>query len=284
MKNFPNTVQNNPFLIVLIGDLNAKSKNCYRHDKSSYKGNAIENVTSQFRLQHIIKELYAHIINTSPSCIDLIFTLQTNLITDSGVHTSLHPNCHHQIVFAKLNLHIVYPSPYSWEIWHYRQVNTGLIRRAIKEFDWERAFSNTYVNEKADTFNRTIFNILSNFIPHEIIVWDDKGQPWFNNRIKTLIQENDATYKIYRHSKDNPDLIFRLIFLQGRLSTSIESSKERYYATIANRLNNTHLSTKTYRSLLKIFLNNKRIPLIPPLFHENRFITDFKEKPQLFLF
>ena len=34
--------------------------------------------------------------------------------------------------------------------------------------------------------------------------------------------------------------------------------------------------------VLKIFLNNKRIPLIPPLFHENRFITDFKEKAELF--
>ena len=34
--------------------------------------------------------------------------------------------------------------------------------------------------------------------------------------------------------------------------------------------------------MLKIFLNNKKIPLIPPLFHENRFITDFKEKAELF--
>ena len=33
--------------------------------------------------------------------------------------------------------------------------------------------------------------------------------------------------------------------------------------------------------MLKIFLNNKKIPLIPPLFHENRFITDFKEKAEL---
>ena len=34
--------------------------------------------------------------------------------------------------------------------------------------------------------------------------------------------------------------------------------------------------------MLKIFLNNKKTPLIPPLFHENRFITDFKEKVELF--
>ena len=270
-----------PFLIVLIGDLNAKSKNWYSHDKTSHEGNEIENVTAQFGLQQIIKEP-THISNTSSSCIDLIFTSQPNLITDSGVHSSLHSNCHHQIVFAKFNLHIVYPPPYLREIWHYREANTRLIRRAIKEFNWERAFSNTNVNEKVDIFNRTILNILSNFIPHETIVCNDKDPPWFNNRIKTLIKEKNATYKIFRHNKDNPDLIYRLKFLQERLSTTIESSKERYYARIANRLNNTQKSSKTYWSLLKIFLNNKKFPLIPPLFHENCFITDFKEKTELF--
>ena len=33
---------------------------------------------------------------------------------------------------------------------------------------------------------------------------------------------------------------------------------------------------------MKISLNNKKIPLIPPLYHENRFITDFKERAELF--
>ena len=136
-----------------------------------------------------------------------------------------------------------------------------------------RAFSNTRVNEKVDIFNRTILNILSNFVPHEIIACNDKDPPWLNNRIKTLIQEKNATYKIFPHNKDNSDLIYCLKFLQEHLRTSTESSKERYYSRIANRLNNTQKSSKLYWSLLKIFLNKKI--LILPLFHENRFITDF---------
>ena len=32
---------------------------------------------------------------------------------------------------------------------------------------------------------------------------------------------------------------------------------------------------------MKIFLNNKKIPVIPPLYYENRFITDFKKKAEL---
>ena len=45
---------------------------------------------------------------------------------------------------------------------------------------------------------------------------------------------------------------------------------------------NIQKNSKLYWFLLKIFLNNKKIPIIPPLFYENRFITDFKEKAQLF--
>ena len=33
---------------------------------------------------------------------------------------------------------------------------------------------------------------------------------------------------------------------------------------------------------LKSFHNNKKIPCIPPIFHENRFVTNFKEKAELF--
>ena len=47
---------------------------------------------------------------------------------------------------------------------------------------------------------------------------------------------------------------------------------------IANRLNNTQKSSKTYWSLLKSFETIKKSRLLP----ENRFITDFKEKAEIF--
>ena len=65
----------------------------------------IENVTSQFGLSQIITEA-AHILESSSSCIDLIFTMQPNLVVESGVHPSLHPNFHRQIVLSKFNLRI----------------------------------------------------------------------------------------------------------------------------------------------------------------------------------
>ena len=40
-------------------------------------------------------------LSNSSLCIDLIFDSQPYLVKESGVHPSLHPNCHHQITFVK---------------------------------------------------------------------------------------------------------------------------------------------------------------------------------------
>ena len=52
-------------------------------------------VTSQNGLHQEINKP-THILNNSSSCIDLIFNSQPNLLMESGVHPSLHPNCHHK--------------------------------------------------------------------------------------------------------------------------------------------------------------------------------------------
>ena len=41
-------------------------------------------------------------------------------------------------------------------------------------------------------------------------------------------------------------------------------------------------SAKTYWSILKTLLNNKKIPCIPPLFDKGKYVTDFKKKAELF--
>ena len=41
-------------------------------------------------------------------------------------------------------------------------------------------------------------------------------------------------------------------------------------------------SPKFYWSILKTFLNNKKIPCIPLLLHNDKFITNFKEKSGIF--
>ena len=241
----------------------------------------IENLSSQFGLSQIINEA-THILEASSSCIDLIFTTQPNLVVESGAHPSLHANCHHQLVFAKFNLQIYYPPPYPREIWHYIQANSQLIRRAISTFNWDRTFLNTNVNEKVSISTSTVMNILNNFIPHETIVCDDKDPPWFNKAIKYLIQKKKDTFKKYRKSNNNIQLLQSLRLLQEKLNPFISASKQSYYSRMSTKLTKFHKSSKAYWSLLKTFLNNRKIPVIPPLYHEGNFVTNFKKKAEVF--
>ena len=99
---------------------------------------------------------------------------------ESGIHASLHPNCHYQIIYAKFKLRVYYPPPNESEVWHYQNGNSNVIKKAIKDFYWERAFENLSVDEKVSLFNKTIKNKLSNYISYEIITIDERDPPWFN--------------------------------------------------------------------------------------------------------
>ena len=55
-RTLDNLAQNNPFLLVAIGDFNAKSTNWCANDRTSFEGNKIEHITSQFGLSQIINE------------------------------------------------------------------------------------------------------------------------------------------------------------------------------------------------------------------------------------
>ena len=71
-------------------------------------------------------------------------------------------------------------------------------------------------------------------------------------------------------------LVKKFKFLQNQLNVSIENSKQRYYSKLLSKLANPSTRSKKYWSILKTFLNNKKIPSIPPLFHKNKLKTTKK--------
>ena len=100
--------------------------------------------------------------------------------------------------------------------------------------------------------------------------------------MKLLIENKNKIHKSYQRFKSNSQLLSKLNLLQDHLYLLINKSKQNYYSGVASKLTNVQINSRIYWSLLNRFLNNKKIPLIPPLFHKNKFVTDFKEKAGLF--
>ena len=73
----------------------------------------------------------------------------------------------------------------------------------IDQFPWVMRFTNIDINKKVNLFNKTIKNVILNYIPHETITCDDRDPPWISKDIKELIHEKNQTYKSYRQNKNN---------------------------------------------------------------------------------
>ena len=124
---------------IILGNFNARSNNWWQGDTQTGEGPRINYLTTSYGFQQLISEP-THILKNSSSCIDLIFTDQPNLITDSGTHPSLPPNCHHNITFCKINLKITYPPLYRRLVWNFKRATISSVRKAIKMVDWQFMF------------------------------------------------------------------------------------------------------------------------------------------------
>ena len=92
------------FIIVVLGDFNAKPKSWYINDSTNFEGSKVDLLTPSFGFHQISKKSN-HILNNSSSCIDLIFTTQPTLVIESGVFSlrCSFIHSHHQLLTFKLH-------------------------------------------------------------------------------------------------------------------------------------------------------------------------------------
>ena len=200
------TTPGSPNLVFIIGDFNAKLSTWKHDDPDTEEGIEISAITSSYGLTQIITEA-THILPNSSSCIDLLFTNQPNMITKSGTYSSLHPNCHHQIIYANINFKVFFPPPYERKVWHYTRCDIEGIRKSIDNIDWNRVFRNLNIHQQVELFNNYLMNIFQNYIPNEIITINDKDPPWINNKIRNKILHKNELYRKYqRNGKSLVDL------------------------------------------------------------------------------
>ena len=72
---------------------------------------------------------------------------------NSGVHASLQPNCHHQIIHTSFKVNISYPPPYRRLIWDYKKADFEKIRKALDLVNLKRLFSKKDINTQVSILN-----------------------------------------------------------------------------------------------------------------------------------
>ena len=122
---------------------------------------------------------------------------------------------------------------------------------------------------------------MSNFTPNEIVTINDRDPSWINNKIKSLIKNKTESFKNCV-KPNNPESIRHIEQMMDTLRKNIETSKQKFYFKLFRKLALNKINPKSYWSILKRFLNNKKTPCIPPLIHNHQSVVAFKEKSELF--
>ena len=187
------------------------------------------------------------------------------MVVNSSVFPSIHQSRHHQIVFAKVNLRIFYPSPYTPRIWDYSNANHEAINNAIDGFDWEKAFWNVNVHTQVKLFNETLSNIFINFVPNKLITVDNRNPPWVTERIKKLLIDKSILYKLYIINGKKIGVYEKLLNMTNNMTTETSNNKKIYFDNLAEKLSEPKLNRKAYRGIIKFFTNWEKIAIIPPL-------------------
>ena len=121
------------------------------------------------------------------------------------------------------------------------------------------------MESQVSELNNLLLNIYSNYIPNKTVLCDDKDPPWMTNGIRTVIEMKNNAYKEYIRSGMRHNYYVRLVNLTTELSNLIRDTKTEYHSKLAAKLVNPSTSAKTYCSILKTFVNGKKVPVISPI-------------------
>ena len=269
-----NINNNNPFLTIFLGDFNARNTLWWSGDIINSEDLDINELSSHYNLHQLINTP-THILPNSESCIDLLFTSQPNLVSESGVHASLFPRCHHQIIHAKINLKIYYPPPYERLVWDYSKADLANIKKSLSQINWHNVLKDLKVNDQVEYLSSCILNVFSNFVPN-------KDPPWITEEVKKLCHMKTKIYENYiKNGRSDADKD-ELIKVTSLSSDAIIKAKKKYFFSLGNKLNDPQTGAKSYWSILNKLLQKTKIPLIPPILFNGTFITNVYNKATLF--
>ena len=219
------------------------------------EGTRLDSLVSTHKFHQLISEP-THILRNSLSCIDLIFTDQPSSVVDSGVHPTLHENCHHQITYCKLNLKIVFPPRYERLVWDFKRVDVNAITTSINQVDWKFLFSRKNIHHQVKISKKTTINIFSNFIPNKLVTFNDKDLPWMTETLKEIIKWKHKVCRDYlKNGKTEADYVHaHHTITEVSQVSQVSKSKDKYYNKLSMKLNNPQTILRPIDLSLKHFI------------------------------
>ena len=197
-------------------------------DSTHLQSIELAELAAQYSLNQIIDRT-THVLPNSATCIDLIFTTETNFVIASGVLPSVFPRCHHQLIFAKVSFTTFFPPVYRRRIWDISRTNVNAIRQAVNSVDGDRPLNGLNTDERVKFLTVCVSNVFYNFVPNKVIIIRSKDTFWMTPESKRMILEKAKIYRRYvKHRRSIADYQI-LRDITSRCKCAIKKAKSNYF-------------------------------------------------------
>ena len=273
----------NPSAVILTGDFNARSPLFWKEEsRQTLEGKSLGDFCLLNGLHQLIDEPTHLPREDIETCIDLILTNQPFAFVDSGVIPSPDPLCKHQIIHGNLNFSVPCPPPYKRKLWKYHLADIPRIRERLLHIDWKALFINKTPDVMVTIFSDLFLKIMVTFIPNKVVSIDDKDAPWVTPEVKKILLKNRKLYSKWVKEGRNAGTREAIKKFQIETNRTINQAKSKYITDLSDKLCDPTTGSKAFHSALKKLANKKKITNIPPLLENGVFISNFKDKSDIF--
>ena len=282
-KIIDNINKEKPSCILVLGDLNARSPLIWSGEsKEDMAGKMVSDLMNINGFEQQINEPTHLPSEDISTCIDVIYTNQPYLLTDCGVLPSLDPKCKHQLVYGKINFHIPCPPKYKRKIYNYSIADTGSIKNHMHDINWNLLFQNKTSDEMVSIFTESFQNLIEEYIPHKIVTCNDRDAPWITPNVKCAIIRNKRVYKKWIKDGKAANCFEHVKHVQKETESVIREAKKKHIDRISSKLCDPNSGQKEFWKAFRRVVNKKKTTNIPPLIENDIFVTNFKDKANIF--
>ena len=120
------------------------------------------------------------------------------------------------------------------------------------------------------------------YIPNKNTIVNERDAPWITPEVKTALRKNKRVFKKWI-DRGRPEEGKTLVNqTQRETNKTILERKQAYANELGDKICNPRTGPKCFWTAFKKLINNKKICNIPPLIESDKYISNFKEKSDIF--
>ena len=273
MQESVNLINSHDKLKILIaGDLNA--------DPDTPAGVCMSDFVRTNEMHIHINEP-TRITHHSQTILDQFISNVSNFVQSPTVRPPI-LSSDHCVISASLSFKLQKGSTYSRRMWNFKESSFDDYRAKLSSHNWEHCTEpGLDINEAVNSWTRELLSIAESTIPNRMVIIRVNDKPWYSTFLRKLRRKKDKLHLLAK--RGNTFLAWQKFREQRNLYyLQISKAKNEHDEKLYSEVNEGHVSSKKWWSLIKTITKSKCNNSFPPLSVGDDILTNDLDKANAF--